>query len=81
MKNEMILTMSTEVRSHYVCALRLCQFDLEKTGIDVTSVMCHKSVSMSCACNQAILALEQLPQGPGGTCQGTCGQGPGGSGA
>ena len=36
---------------------------------------------MSCACDQAILALEQLPQGPGGTCQGTCGQGPGGSGA
>ena len=32
MKNEMILTMSTEVRSHYVCALQLCQFDLEKQG-------------------------------------------------
>ena len=31
---------------------------------------------MSCACDQAILALEQLPQGPGGTCQGTCGQVP-----
>ena len=55
---------------------------LRKTGgIDVTSVMCHKSVSMSCACDQAIQVLEQLPQGPGGTCQGTCGQGPGGSGA
>ena len=79
MKNEKILTMSTEVRSQYVCALRLCQFDLEKHG-DRRHV-CHKSVSMSCACNQAILVLEQLPQGPGGTCRGTCGQGPGGSGA
>ena len=50
-------------------------------GIEVSSVMCHKSVSMSCASNQAILALEQLPQGPGGKCQVTCEQGPGGSGA
>ena len=62
-----------------MCALRLCQFDLEKQG-DRCHVR-HKSVSMSCACDQAILALEQLPQGPGGMCQGTCGQGPGGSGA